>query len=68
MEEKTIQQIATEYDIQPVPVSDWKEPMMVRMPEVFSSGRAKSPEEQYEREIAQLHAKIRQQAVEIHFF
>ena len=40
---------------------------MERMPEIFSSGRKKSPEEQYEREKAQLHAKIGQQAVEIDF-
>ena len=65
--EKTIQQIAKEYEIHPVQVSDWKKAMMERMPEIFSSGRKKSPEEQYEREKAQLHAKIGQQAVEIDF-
>lgn len=65
--EKTIQQIAKEYEIHPVQVSDWKKSMMERMPEIFSSGRKKSPEEQYEREKAQLHAKIGQQAVEIDF-
>jgi len=65
--EKTIQQIAKEYEIHPVQVSDWKKAMIERMPEIFSSGRKKSPEEQYEREKAQLHAKIGQQAVEIDF-
>jgi len=65
--EKTIQQIAKEYEIHPVQVSDWKKAMTERMPEIFSSGRKKSPEEQYEREKAQLHAKIGQQAVEIDF-
>ena len=65
--EKTIQQIAKEYEIHPVQVSDWKKAMMERMPEIFSSGRKNSPEEQYEREKAQLHAKIGQQAVEIDF-
>lgn len=65
--EKTIQQIAKEYEIHPVQVSDWKKAMMERMPEIFSSGRKRSPEEQYEREKAQLHAKIGQQAVEIDF-
>ena len=65
--EKTIQQIAKEYEIHPVQVSDWKKAMMERMPEIFSSGRKKSPEDQYEREKAQLHAKIGQQAVEIDF-
>ena len=62
--EKTIQQIAKEYEIHPVQVSDWKK---ARMPEIFSSGRKKSPDEQYEREKAQLHAKIGQQAIEIDF-
>ncbi len=65
--EKTIQQIAKEYEIHAVQVSDWKKAMLERMPEIFSSGRKKSPEEQYEREKAQLHAKIGQQAVEIDF-
>ena len=65
--EKTIQQIAKEYEIHPVQVSDWKKAMIERMPEIFSSGRKKSPEDQYEREKAQLHAKIGQQAVEIDF-
>ena len=65
--EKTIQQIAKEYEIHPVQVSDWKKAMIERTPEIFSSGRKKSPEEQYEREKAQLHAKIGQQAVEIDF-
>ena len=65
--EKTVKQIAKEYEIHPVQVSDWKKAMMERMPEIFSSGRKKSPEEQYEREKAQLHAKIGQQAVEIDF-
>ena len=65
--EKTIQQIAKAYEIHPVQVSDWKKAMIERMPEIFSSGRKKSPEEQYEREKAQLHAKIGQQAVEIDF-
>lgn len=65
--EKTIQQIAKEYEIHPVQVSDWKKAMMERMPEIFSSGRKKSPDEQYEREKAQLHAKIGQQAIEIDF-
>mgnify|MGYP001564415172 CR=1 FL=1 len=65
--EKTIQQIAKEYEIHSVQVSDWKKAMTERMPEIFSSGRKTSPEEQYEREKAQLHAKIGQQAVEIDF-
>ena len=65
--EKTIQQIAKEYEIHPVQVSDWKKAMIERMPVIFNSGRKKSPEEQYEREKAQLHAKIGQQAVEIDF-
>ena len=47
--EKTIQQIAKEYEIHPVQVSDWKKAMMERMPEILRSGRQKSPEEQYER-------------------
>jgi transposase len=64
---KTIQQIAKEYDIHPVQVSDWKKAMTEGMSEVFTKGRKKSDEEEFEREKSRLHAKIGQQAVEIDF-
>lgn len=64
---KTIQQIAKEYEIHPVQVSDWKKQLLERLPDVFTSGKKKSGEEVFEAQKEQLHAKIGQQAVEIDF-
>jgi transposase-like protein len=64
---KTIQQIAQEFDIHPVQVSDWKKMMQDGATELFSTGRKKGSEEQLEKEKEKLHAKIGQQAVEIDF-
>ena len=63
---KTIQQIAKEYDIHPVQVSDWKKKMLDGAADVFSSTAKKSPEN-FDAQREQLHAKIGQQAVEIDF-
>jgi transposase len=62
---KTIQQIAKEFDIHPVQVSDWKKTMAQGAASVFGSGTGGSEAESFERERAQLHAKIGQQAVEL---
>jgi transposase-like protein len=64
---KTIQQIAKEYDIHPVQVSDWKKTMTEGLTDIFGSGRKKSGLEDFDREKSDLHAKIGQQAVEIDF-
>ncbi len=64
---KTIQQIAKEYEIHPVQVSDWKKQMLEGVADVFTAGKKKSGEEVFESEKEQLHAKIGQQAVEIDF-
>jgi transposase-like protein len=60
---KTIQQIAKEFDIHPVQVSDWKKTMTQGAASVFGSGAGGTEAESCER--AQLHAKIGQQAVEL---
>jgi len=62
---KTIQDIAKEFDIHPVQVSDWKKTMAQGAASVFGSGTGKTEAEDFERERAQLHAKIGQQAVEL---
>lgn len=62
---KTIQEIAKEFDIHPVQVSDWKKTMAQGAASVFGSGAGKAEAEDFERERAQLHAKIGQQAVEL---
>jgi transposase/putative transposase len=62
---KTIQQIAKEYDIHPVQVSDWKKTMAQNAAALFGPAAGKGGAEEFERERAQLHAKIGQQAVEL---
>jgi len=62
---KTIQQIAKDYDVHPVQVSEWKKTMADGAATVFGPGTGKTEAEEFERERAQLHAKIGQQAVEL---
>ena len=65
---RTIQEIAKEFEIHPVQVSEWKKKMLVGAPELFESGpRARKTEEQYEREREKLHSKIGQLSVEVDF-
>ena len=62
---KTIQEIAKEFDIHPVQVSEWKKTMAQGAASVFGPGAARTEAEDFDRERAQLHAKIGQQAVEL---
>ena len=62
---KTIQQIAKDYDVHPVQVSEWKKTLADGAATVFGPGTGKTEAEEFERERAQLHAKIGQQAVEL---
>ena len=64
---KTVQQIAKEFEVHPVQVSDWKKKMLEGAADVFSSGKKKSTQNAFEAQREQLHAKIGQQAVEIDF-
>ena len=64
---KTIQEIAKEYDVHPVQVSDWKKRMLEGMPDVCTAGKKRSTEEIFDVQREKLHAKIGQQAVEIDF-
>jgi transposase-like protein len=62
---KTIQEIAGEFGIHPVQVSDWKKIMAEKAATVFDPKAAKTNAEEFEREREKLHAKIGQQAVEL---
>lgn len=64
---KTIQQIAKDFDIHPVQVSDWKKTMAEGAAEVFGPGPRKAEAEDFDRERSQLHAKIGEQAIAIDF-
>lgn len=64
---KTIQQIAKEFEVHPVQVSEWKKTMTEGAAGVFGSGTRKPEAEDFDRERTQLHAKIGEQAVVIDF-
>jgi len=64
---KTIQQIAKDYDVHPVQVSEWKKAMAEGATGIFGPGRAKSDTEDFERQRDELHAKIGQLTVEVDF-
>ena len=62
---KTIQQIAKDFDLHPVQVSDWKKAMAAGASGIFASPSGKAGSEDFEGERTQLHAKIGQLAVEL---
>jgi len=61
---KTVQQIAKENQIHPTQVSQWKQEIAKRLPEVFESP-SQGGQEDWEKTQERLHAKIGQQSVEI---
>ncbi len=62
---RTIQELAGEYDIHPVQVSEWKKQMAANAAVVFDPKAAKAGSDEFEAERQRLHAKIGQQAVEL---
>jgi transposase/putative transposase len=62
---KTIQEIAKEYEVHPVQVSEWKKVMAQNAASAFGASAGCSDAEEFEKERARLHAKIGQQAVEL---
>jgi transposase-like protein len=60
---KTVGQIAREYQIHPVQVTQWKGVVRDRVPELFESARAADQDSQ--ELVAQLHEKIGQLSVEV---
>jgi len=64
---KTIQQIAKDFEVHPVQVSEWKKTMTEGAAGVFGPGARKGEGEDFDRERTQLHAKIGEQAVVIDF-
>jgi transposase-like protein len=62
---RTIPEIAGEYEIHPVQVSEWKKVMLANAAVVFDQKVAKAGTDDFEAERQRLHAKIGQQAVEL---
>jgi transposase-like protein len=61
---KTVGQIAREYQVHPVQVTQWKGVVRDNLPELFESTRTAAGENQEEL-IAQLHEKIGRLSVEV---
>lgn len=64
---KTIQQIAKEYEVHPVQVSDWKRTMLEGVAGVFERGGEGAGVEDFEREREQLNAKIGELTIKVDF-
>lgn len=60
---KTVGQIAREYQVHPVQVTQWKGIVRDHLPELFESPQVVS--EDHERTVAQLHEKIGELSVEV---
>ncbi len=61
---KTVGQIAREYQVHPVQVTQWKGVIRERLPDLFEPGRSEGLEPASQELIAQLHEKIGQLTVE----
>ena len=63
---KPIHQIASENEIHPVQVTQWKKEMQERMSELFVRKNVKSKDSEFEKKrIEQLERKVGQQAIEL---
>ena len=63
----SVQQIAQQYEVHPVQVSEWKKTMTHGADSLFESGRSGDAAAEFERERAELHAKIGQLSMEVDF-
>ena len=63
---KTVQQIAVDFDVHPVQVSEWKKRLNTQASSVFESGK-ESPPEDFEAERTELHSKIGELTVRLDF-
>jgi transposase len=64
---KTIQQIAKEFEVHPMQVSDWKKAVQESLSKVFERGAGNAPAEDFEAERATLHSKIGELTVKLDF-
>ncbi len=63
---KTANEIAAEFEIHPVMVSNWKKEMLSRLPELFESKNSKK-EQASVKEKEDLHKKVGQLTMEVDF-
>jgi transposase-like protein len=65
--ERTINEIASIYEVHPNQVSLWKKQALEKLPEAMADGRTKQARDSKPLDEEKLHQKIGQQAVEIDF-
>ena len=64
---KTLQQIAKEFEVHPVQVSDWKKTVQERLANVFDRDAASRGGGNFDQERADLHSKIGELTVKVDF-
>ncbi len=64
---RTVQQIAKEFDLHPVQVSEWKKVMQDRAANVFERGAASAGTDEFDTERAALHSKIGELTIKVDF-
>jgi len=64
---KTVSEIAKEYDIHPVMVSNWKKEMLGHLPGVFDKNMRPKTDKDNEKEKEQLQRKVGQLTMEVEF-
>lgn len=66
-EEKSVAQIASDYDIHPTMVNAWKRELLEKLPEVFEDGRKKKEADDPTKLTDRLYKQIGQLKVELDF-
>jgi len=64
--QKTVNEIASEYDVHPNLVGNWKKQALGSLPEIFSNGKARSHEDE-QAKLDALYQQIGQLQVELAF-
>ncbi len=64
---KTVSEIAKEFEIHPVMVSNWKKEMLGHLPDVFDKNKRPKTEKDTEKEKEQLQRKVGQLTMEVEF-
>jgi transposase-like protein len=65
--EKTINEIASMYEVHPNQISQWKKLAIEKLPEAMADGRGKNVRQSQPVDEEKLHQKIGKQAIEIDF-